>query len=313
MNQKLVSIGIDISKHHLDVYINLTNQVRRFANNLSGLEELVKILPKASQVHRIVMEPSGGYEQLALTYLCQRQFPVSLVDAKRIRNFAKASGQLAKTDPLDAQVLAKYGDLFNPSLTLLSSEEEKKLAAFILRRGQVIEMLVAEKNRLEKNPFPEVEDFIRYSLETLQNTLSQIEKKIEDLLQEESLQPKSAILTQVVGIGSITSATLLSLLPELGKMNKKQICSLVGIAPFNADSGNKRGTRHIKGGRKQVRNALYMACIASLRHNPTIRTFYNHLIAQGKFPKVAIVACMRKLLITLNARMQNFLNLKPVY
>lgn len=307
------SIGIDVSKERLDVYHEGTQKSYSFANSLQGIEDLLNMLKNIKPYNRIVLEPTGGYEKPVLLTLVEKGLPVSLVHAKHIRHFARAMGVLAKTDKIDSKIIARYGTVFSPMLTIIQSSEQQLLATYVLRRRQVIDMITAERNRLDKNISSEVADHIHTVIQFLKISLEKIELSISNMLESEVLSKSTDLLTSVKGIGSITAATLLGMLPELGKLTPGQIAKLVGVAPINRDSGAKQGQRSIQGGRAFVRQTLYMATIVAIRHNEALKVFYHRLKAAGKKPKVALVACMRKLLVILNAKMFNFLTGKPIY
>lgn len=309
MNPNIISIGIDISKTQLDVFIlNASQKVpqKAYRNSQKGILSLLKDLKSLTNIHRIVIEPTGGYERELLHACVSEGLPVSCVHAKRIRDFAKATGLHEKTDSLDSRVLAQYGALLSPALTQVPSKAERTLAAYVLRRRQIIDMITAEKNRLEKAGISEIKRSIEKTIKALEKILKETEGKIETLLQSEPLEEKVRVLRDVKGVGKILAATLLGQLPELGALDKGKIAKLVGVAPIARKSGSWQGQRHIYGGRHFVRKNLYMATIVAMTHNETIREYYQRLLKRGKKAKVAIVAAMRKLLLILNARMRNF-------
>lgn len=300
------SIGIDISKNHLDVYFLPHQETKRFDNNEAGVKELISLLAQ-KEPEIIVFEPTGGYERRLMITLTSTNLPFSMVNARQVRNFARACGYLAKTDKVDSKVLAEFGARMNPRPTILPSEAQSQLQAWITRRRQVIDILVAEKNRLEQVQEKRITEAITKHIENLNEQLALIDTNIQNLLQQDpTLKQACDLMTEVKGIGKTTASTLLADLPELGKLNPRQIASLAGLAPFNQDSGSLRGQRHVKGGRLSVRCALYMATLTAIRHNDTLKTFYQRLRDNGKKPKVAITACMRKLLIILNAILRKY-------
>jgi len=249
----------------------------------------------------IVLEPTGGFEMLVVAELTQAGLPAVVVNAKRIRDFARAIGRLAKTDKLDAKVLAHFAAAVRPPLRTLRNEEEEQLTALLTRRRQVLDMLTVEKNRLGT-----VRAKMRADLEAhiqwLSNSLKDLDKQMKEFVQGTPIwKEKDTLLQSVPGVGPVTSATLLGMLPELGKLNRQQIAALVGVAPVNKDSGKKQGKRKVYGGRADVRSILYMATLSAKKFNPIIRKFYERLIQHGKEKKVALTACMRKLLVILNA------------
>lgn len=298
-----IFVGIDVSKNWLDVAVHEPGEVWRVSNDESGMVSLVKRLKKLKP-QLIVLEPTGGFEMLVVAELSQAGLPVAVVNAKRVRDFAKATGQFAKTDKLDARVLAHFAAAVRPEVRSLRSEEEEQLTALLTRRRQVLEMLTVEKNRrvtVRAKMKADLEAHIHW----LSNHLKELDREIEDFVKGSAVwREKDTLLQSVPGVGPVTSATMLGMLPELGLLNRQKIAALVGVAPLNKDSGRKQGKRRIFGGRGDVRSVLYMAALSAKKHNPFIRTFYNRLIQHGKEKKVALTACMRKLLIILNAMLR---------
>lgn len=295
-----VFVGIDVSKAWLDVAKHGQKETTRFSNDETGISSLVKALKKRKP-KLIVLEPTGGFEMLVVAELSQAGLPVAVVNGKRVRDFAKATGQIAKTDKLDARVLAHFAAAIRPEVRSLRTEEEEQLTALLTRRRQVLEMLTVEKNRLVT-----VRAKMRPALEThihwLSTNLKELDQEIAEFVKGSPLwKEKDTLLQSVPGVGPVTSATMLGMLPELGQLNRQEIAALVGVAPINKDTGRKQGKRSIYGGRGEVRNVLYMAALSAKKHNPFIRTFYERLIRHGKEKKVALTACMRKLLVILNA------------
>lgn len=295
-----VFVGIDVSKAWLDIAVHEQKEGWRVSNDEVGIRELVKKLKKLKP-KLIVLEPTGGFEMLGVAELSQAGLPVAVVNAKRVRDFAKSTGQIAKTDKLDARVLAHFAAAIQPQVRSLRSEEEEQLTALLTRRRQVLDMLTAEKNRLVT-----VRAKMRSDLEAhihwLSNSLKELDQEIEEFIQGSPLwREKDDLLQSVPGVGPVTSATMLGMLPELGLLNRQEIAALVGVAPLNKDSGKKKGKRRTFGGRGDIRSVLYMAALAAKKHNPWIRTFYTRLLLHGKEKKVALTACMRKLLVILNA------------
>jgi transposase len=248
------------------------------------------------QPQLIVVEATGGYEEALVLALFEAGLPVALVSPQRVRQYARAKGRLAKTDPLDAQLLAEYGQAIQPRLFVGKSEERKRLSALVGRRNQLNALLQAEKNRRRAQT-----GAVRSSLEKviacLAAQLHQMEQEIQVLLQEEpDLQAQEKLLRTAKAIGAVTAATLLADLPELGELDRQEIAALVGVAPMNSDTGKKRGYRKTKGGRPEVRRTLYMATLTGIRYNPVLKPHYDQLVKRGKEKKVAITACMRKML-----------------
>jgi len=293
-------VGIDVSKERLDVAVLGKGQEKQVNNTEAGIAELVAWLVEL-QPELIVVEATGGYQRAVVDALFQAGLPVALVNPARVRQFARACGLLAKTDKLDAQVLAVFGQRVQPRRYEGKSEAEKQLSALLVRRKQLEETLKAEQNRLRT-----ISPSLRGSVERMIAVLKEEKKRLDDQIREamkeqKAWQEQSAILRSAPGVGPVTTATLLAELPELGKMDRKKIAALVGVAPMNYDSGRKRGYRKTKGGRGEVRSVLYMATLVATRRNPVIRTQYQHLLKRGKEKKVALTACMRKFLIILNA------------
>lgn len=304
MAEENVYVGIDVSKAWLDIAVDPTGEYWRAENNEQALAELtdriIRLEPKC-----IVVEATGGYEARLVKHLCDAGLPVARVNPGRVRRFAQGLNWLAKTDKIDAKLLARFAEKATPRLTKLPTEHEKRLAALVKRRKQVLEMLVSEHNRLETAD-PDVLSFIQDSITMLQKQLKELDQAIQSLIDDTpDLKGKQDLLLSVPGVGQVTASTLTSQLPELGTCDRKEIATLVGVAPFSHDSGKKRGKRVIKGGRPAIRSVLYMATLSATRFNPVIRKFYDRLISNGKESKVAIVACMRKLLTILNAMIRD--------
>ena len=294
------NVGIDVSKYWLDIVVIPSGETWRTENIAEEIDVLVKKLEKIKP-ERIIIEATGGYERLVVSKLYVAKQPVCRVNPKRVRYFARSLGQLAKTDKLDAKVLARFGELVKPALTQLPSDQEELLSALLARREQLTAMRVAEGNRMDTAP-ARVRPSLNEHLTWLKNQIKQLDKEIDDFIdQDPDLKEKDEFLQEVQGIGKKTSAKLIADVPELGHCDRKQIAALIGTAPYNHDSGYKKGQRSISGGRPDVRRILYMATLAATRHNPVIQVFYQRLLKAGKKKKVAIVACMRKLLTILNA------------
>lgn len=299
-----IFVGIDISKAWLDIAVYEREEVFRTSNDETGIASLVKRL-KRLKATLIVLEPTGGFEMLLVAELTHAGLPAAVVNAKRVRDFAKATGRLAKTDKLDAKVLAHFAAAVRPALRTMKSEEEEQLTALLTRRRQILEMVTVEKNRLV-TVRAKMRTDLELHIQWLSNNLKELDKEIEDFVKgSPAWKEKDALLQSVPGVGPVTSATMLGMLPELGQLNRQQIAALVGVAPLNKDSGKKQGRRRVYGGRADVRNVLYMAALAARKFNPVIRNFYERLIQQGKEKKVALTACMRKLLVILNAMMHS--------
>jgi transposase len=298
-----IFVGIDISKSWLDIAVHEREEVFRVGNDDEGIVKLVKWM-KEMKPELIVLEPTGGFEMLVVAELTHAGLPVVVVNAKRVRDFARATGRLAKTDKLDAKVLAHFAKAIRPAVRGLRSAEEEQLTALLTRRRQILNMLTVEKNRLV-TVRAKMRTDIEVHIHWLSSNLQELNEEIETILATSPIwKEKDAILQSVPGVGPVTSATMLGMLPELGKLNRQEIAALVGVAPVNRDSGRKHGKRRVYGGRADVRSVLYMAALAAKKFNPVIRKFYERLINQGKEKKVALTACMRKLLVILNVMMR---------
>ncbi len=299
-----VCIGIDVAKHELVIFIDTIEEHLTLSNSKAELDGLIKKLERLN-IERIVVEASGGYEALIVSTLAVEGLPVCLVNPKRVRDFAKGLGILAKTDRLDAQVLARFARLTKPMLYTLLSEETRELAAILTRRRQLIEMLVGEKNRTD-TASPAVGKSLREHIKWLEKRIERIDDELSKRLAEtEMWKRRDEILQSVPGVGPVLSITLLGLLPELGTVSRHQIAALVGVAPMTQESGKWKGKAKIQGGRSDVRSVLYMAAMSAARCNPPISEFYHRLLEQGKLPKVALIACARKLLTMLNAMIRD--------
>jgi len=298
-------IGIDVSKQLLEVAVHESDFHYRCPNQASAFDALLAELI-ALRPARIVLEASGGLEKPLLTFLQAVGLPVVVLNPRQVRAFAKAIGQLAKTDRLDAGVLAHFAAVIKPPLRPFKSQDEQELQALMGRRGQLVEMLVAEKNRRKTATSDVVRDAIKEHIDWLEETIAELDEQLQDRLNNSTdWQKKDAVLQSVPGIGPVVSFSLLADLPELGTLNRQRISKLVGVAPLNNDSGQHRGVRHIFGGRARVRCMLYMATLTAMRFNPVIKQFYQRLVAKGKPLKVALTACMRKLLSIINQMVRN--------
>ena len=295
-----IFVGIDVSKARLDVAVRPWGQSESVTNDEAGIKSLVKRLGEI-QPALIVLEATGGVERQLTRALVNAELPVVVINPRQVRDFAKATGQLAKTDSIDALVLARFAEAVRPALRPLPDEVTLELRGLIARRRQLTEMIVAERNRLggaSKTVRKRIDAHVRWLEAELQRADGDLDQSIR---QSPIWQDKEDLLRSIPGIGPVISRTLLAELPELGGLNRKQIASLVGIAPLNRDSGTLRGRRAIWGGRASVRAALYMAALVASRRNSLISVFYKRLRTAGKAPKVALVACMRKLLTIINS------------
>jgi transposase len=295
-----IFVGIDVSQAALDVALRPTQVAWRSPNDEAGIAEVVgRLRPLGPQL--IVLEATGGLERLVVAARALADLPVAVVNPRQVRDFAQATGQLAKTDALDAAVLAPFAEALRPTPRPVPDAASQALAALVERRHQVVGMLTAEKNRL-RQALPAVRPKVAAHLTWLQQALKDLEAELDQTLRASPLwREREPVLRGVPGVGPTVSRTLLAHLPELGRGSVKHVATLVGLAPLNRDSGTWRGTRAIWGGRRQVRSALYMAALVGVRHNPVLRTFYARLLARGKPKKVALTACMHKLLTILHA------------
>ena len=297
-------VGIDVSKDRLDVAMLGEERVWQVNNTPEGIGELVQ------QMHQvcpelIVVEATGGYQRAVVERLFLAGLAVAVVNPARVRQFARACGLLAKTDKLDAQMLAVFGQRVQPKRYEGKSEAEKQLSALLVRRKQLEEMLKAEQNRL-RTISPSLRSSVERIMAILKEEKKHLDEQIEQFLNEQKAwQEQREILSSAPGVGMVTTATLLADLPELGKLDRKKIAALVGVAPMNYDSGRKRGYRKTKGGRGDVRSVLYMSTLVATRYNPLIQSQYQQLLKRGKLKKVALTACMRKFLTVLNAMMRD--------
>ena len=293
-------VGIDVSKAYLDVAFRPSGERLRVSNSESGIAELVARL-STMRPTLVVLEATGGYQAAVVASLAIAKVPTAVVNPRQVRDFAKATGRLAKTDTIDADVLAHFAEVIRPEPRPFVDEQTLALEALVTRRRQVIEMITAEKNRLAQS-HKSLRSTIKAHINFLQRELQDTNRELDGMLRKTPMwREHEDLLRTAKGVGRMTIATLFADLPELGTLDNKRIAALVGVAPFNRDSGTHRGKRMIWGGRASVRAALYMAALVASRHNPVIRAFYERLCAAGKPKKVALVACMRKLLTILNA------------
>ena len=305
-------VGIDLSQAYLDVAVRPGSRAWRVPNDGPGHSRLLRRLQDL-QPALVVLEASGGLERPVTRALIQAGLPVAVVNPRQIRDFARATGRLAKTDRLDAEVMARFAESVQPEPRPQPDEPTQQLQDLLNRRRQLGEMLIAEKNRRRTTPpslRPQLEEHIGW----LEGELERLDREIERLQQAHSvLRERAQLLRSAPGVGPRLTSTLLAYLPELGRLNRKQIAALAGVAPFNCDSGTLRGRRTVWGGRAQVRSVLYMSVVAAIRCNEVIAAFYRRLRAAGKPGKVALVACMRKLLTILNAMVRDHAPWQPQF
>jgi transposase len=296
-----IYVGIDVAKEQLQVAVRPGGEAWSVTNDRPGLRDLVKRLA-ASKAALVVLEATAGMEMPVVAALAAAGLPVVAVNPRNAREFARATGRLAKTDIIDAHVLAQFGEALKPPLRPLPDAATQELNALVTRRHQLVEMLTAEKNRLAQAAAKAVRASILEHIRWLERRLADIDQDLAGSIRQTPVwREKDELLRSVQGVGPVLSTTLLAGLPELGALGRKQIAALVGVAPLNRDSGRHRGKRMVWGGRARVRAALYMGTLVATRFNPVIREFYERLLAAGKPKKVALTACMRKLLTILNA------------
>lgn len=302
-NPSILHVGLDVAKASLQ--LDLAGQSHALANDAKGHAQLLKLLRPHPRAH-VVCEATGGYEQPAVRALHAAQVPVSIVEAGRVRHFAKAKGQRAKTDPIDAAVLSAYGRTFQPAATAAPTPQQARLAELSTRRRQLLTTLTAESNRCAHYLDPLALRQARDLRRLLAKQVAACDAALAEIIAaDETLKVRAQRLDAIPGVGAVTAATVLAELPELGHISDAAASALAGVAPFNRDSGQQTGGRHIAGGRKPVRCALYMAALSAVRHAAILKAFYLKLRAAGKKPKVALVACMRKLVILMNRLLRN--------
>ncbi len=298
--------GIDVSKGRLDVFLLPEGEDFSVANDPEGIDALVeRLLQEEERPELVVLEATGRYERPVATAIAAAGIAVAVVNPRQARDFAKATGRLAKTDKIDAEILARFAAAVEPPPSILPDEEAQHLQAILTRRRQLLVMLTAEKNRLLMAP-KAVAKRIRAHVKWLEKELKHTDRELDEAVQQSEVWRRNEeLLRGVPGVGPVLARTLLAELPELGTITHKRLSSLVGVAPFNRDSGKMRGKREVWGGRAPVRAALYMGALVATRHNPILKEFYERLLKAGKPKKVALVACMRKLLSILNALMRD--------
>jgi len=303
VKEDLVYLGVDIAKSHLDAAIG--NEKWRFANEAVGHRELIWWIKAMKTSVQVICEPSGGYERALVRALVSAQLAISLVPANRVRQFARAAGILAKTDHIDAKVLCLFAEAMQPTPISASQLEQEHLRELESQRRHLTHLLVMEQNRGARLSELAVRRLNRTLINQIKKQIEQLDLLIKEHIEQSGdLSRKAAKLTAISGVGARTAALLLAQMPELGQLNRREIAALVGVAPFNRDSGRMRGKRAIYGGRRPVRHGLYMAALVAARHNPVLRTFYQRLRAAGKPAKLALTATMRKLLIVLNSSLK---------
>jgi len=305
MNAERCFIGIDVSKAELEVGVLPDEKTWKTPHDPDGIAELVEKLIAVSP-ELVILEATGGLEAPLAGAIAAAALPLAVVNPRQVRDFAKASGKLAKTDRIDALVLANFGQAMKPEARPLKDEQTQELDALVTRRSQLVEMLTAEKNRLHTTIDKQARSDIQAHITWLEKRLKSANQRLKSLIKNTPIwREKDLIIRSIKGAGPVLSSTLLAKLPELGTLHHKQITALAGLAPFNCDSGKFKGKRRIWGGRGSIRAVLYMATLSAIRFNPMIRAFYHRLREAGKIFKVAITACMRKFLIIINAMVRD--------
>ena len=311
MNQFPLFVGIDVSKDCLDVAVRPTGEAWQLPHNSRGINDLVERLGELAP-QLVVLEATGGMEMALAGELAASKLAIAVVNPRHVRDFARAAGKLAKTDALDAQVLAHFAEAMRPASRPLPDDASQELRALMARRRQLVEMITAEKNRL-RTAAPRIRPKVQEHIRWLEESLVDLDRDMGDFMRSSPMwRDKDQLLRSTPGVGPVVSMTLLSDLPELGALNRGEIAALVDVAPFNRDSGALRGKRTVWGGRRQVRAALYMATLVATRYNPVLRDFYQRLCEAGKPKKVALTACMRKLLTIFNVMVKHNRHWNPV-
>jgi transposase len=304
MTEEAVYVGVDVAKHILDLAVSNSKETRQFKNDHKGILSAISYIASLKPV-KIVLEATGKYEIPLAVELQSNRLPVVIVNPRQVRDFARATGVLAKTDRIDARILALFGMQVKPEGRLLPDQKARDMSSLLARRRQLIEMLTAENNRLlqaDTSIRPSIEIHIKWLKEAISAINDDLDRQIRS---SHSWLEKDNLLKSVPGVGKVVSTTLLIELPELGTLNRRKIAALVGVAPLNRDSGTLRGKRMVWGGRAKLRSVLYMAALVGVRRNPVMAAFYERLLKAGKAKKVALVACMRKLLTILNAMIRS--------
>lgn len=296
--------GIDVAKNHLDIHLSATGENLRLPNDPQGHQQLLTRL-RGCLPQRVVLESTGGYEAALVGELHAAGLPVAVVNPRHVRDFARATGRLAKTDRIDAEILARFAQALRPALTPVPDEVTTRIRNLVRRRRQLLHIHQDEANHLEHVTDRRILRSIGRVQKTVENQLREVDQQLGQVIASSPIwQRKVELLTTTPGIAATTAAALIAHLPELGRFNRRQVAAIVGVAPINRDSGTLRGKRMTGGGRAAVRKALFMPTLVAIRHNPALRAFYQRLLANGKAKMTAVVACMRKLLITLNAMLR---------
>ena len=305
MNYKQI-MGVDIAKKKLDIYHTKTRQHRTLENSREAITSFLQEFKCGKGKTLVVMEATGGYEGLLVELLHSQSIDCAVVNPLQIRQFARGCGLIEKNDKLDAQIIARFGEVVGPKLREKPTESEAKLKALVHRRDQILTQISAEKNRVQQTSDSETKTMIQQAIQFYKSQIKEVDERIAQVLEEcQALAAKARILQSCPGVGAATTGLLLSELPELGQLNRGQVAKLVGVAPIARDSGQQKGKRKTYAGRSMVRKVLYMAALVSTRYNARMKAFYQRLVSQGKPKKVALVAVMRKLLVTLNVMIRN--------
>jgi transposase len=300
-----VFVGIDVAKDRLDVHLLPSGEAFAVPRDHAGLERLVARLGQVAP-RLVVLEATGGFEITVAAALSSAKLPLAVVNPRQVRDFARALGRLAKTDALDAQVIALFAERIRPEPRPLADAQAQRLAELIARRRQIVEMIGAESNRRRQARDPQLQRDLDRHLAWLHHALARIERDLDDTIRgSPAWRVTEDLLASAPGIGPVTARTLIAELPELGRLDRRRIAALVGVAPMNRDSGTFRGRRMVAGGRSSVRKVLFMATLTAVRFNPPVRRLYQRLTQAGRPAKLALTACMRKLLVTLNAMVRD--------
>jgi transposase len=306
MESSLIYVGVDVAKARLDVAVGGAGETFAVTNEDDGIADLISRLRQVQRKVFVVLEATGGYETLVAAALVDDGIDVAVVNPRQVRDFARATGVLAKTDKIDARVLARFGEAVQPRASVLPDAQARELQALMVRRRQLVDMLTMEKNRRATAATERLRRNIDQHILWLKEALRRANDDINTSVKASPLwREKEDLLRSAPGIGAVVSRTMLVGLPELGRLNRKQIAALVGVAPFNRDSGTLKGQRTIWGGRSEIRRLLYLAALTAVRKPSPFRTLYTRLLGRGKAKKLALVACMRKLLVTLNAMVRS--------
>lgn len=305
MDQQELYVGIDVSKDRLHVADSTSQRVKCFPYSSEGLHNLLVHLKGLNPI-QVCLEATGGYERLLVQHLAQAGYRIAIVNPRQIRDYARAANKLAKTDNIDALIIASFAKVMKPEDSRLLSQEQQNMQDLQSRRRQINDMIVQEENRLNTTVHPKIRKLIQQAIKLYRKQLEEIDQELKKIINDNAeLKSKATLLKSVPGIGSVTASMIVANLPELGTLNRQKLGRLIGVAPINRDSGNFRGHRMTGGGRKHIRNALFMPTLVAIKHNKTIKAFYQRLLQNGKTKLVAIVAAMRKLICILNAMIKD--------